>query len=302
MSPILRAGRLAALACLFALAACAAPGGSGGGGSVAPGARVAQVPAQPTSGCNVTATGGNQSLSFQGASWRYIVDLPPGYDKSQPYRLILAFHGRTGTAAKVRTYFDLEGGGARPAIVVYPQAQGGWGGKVDRDIAYVDALLAKLKSSYCVDQRQIFAAGHSMGGSFVNSLSCARADVFRATAVVAGGIGSVRSCRGEVAAILLHNPKDNMVPYGQGIIERDKRIAQNRFRPNPRDASARFTCRRWGPQEAADPVMFCDLPSTMNGRRPYSHGWPDGTGPTILGFFDRVGGDRIQLTEQPPAP
>ena len=219
-----------------------------------------------------------------------------------PTRLILAFHGRTGTAEKVRTYFELEGPAARPAIVVYPQAQGDWGGKADRDMAYVDTLLARLKATLCVDQTQIFAAGHSMGGSFVNDLSCGRAGVFRATAVVAGGIGGVRPCQGQVAAILLHNPKDNMVPYSQGITERDKRIAQNRLAATPVDASATFRCKRWGRANISDPVVFCDLPSTLNRKRPYSHGWPDGTGPAITGFFDRVTDQRIQLTERPPAP
>ncbi|WP_026868602.1 alpha/beta hydrolase family esterase [Inquilinus limosus] len=300
MPSILRAGPLAALACLLLVAACAAPGG--GPRPAAPNQTMAELPPQPTSGCGIPAADGRQTLKFEGASWRYIVDLPPGYDKSKPYRLILAFHGRTGTAEKVRTYFDLEGAAARPAIVVYPQAQGGWGARADRDMAYVDTLLARLKATLCVDQNQIFAAGHSMGGSFVNDLSCGRAGLFRATAVVAGGIGSVRPCRGQVAAILLHNPKDNMVPYRQGITERDKRIAQNRLAATPVDASATFRCKRWGKGDIADPVVFCDLPSTMNGRQPYSHGWPAGTGPTILGFFDRVTEQRIQLTERPAAP
>jgi len=301
MTSLLRAGRLAAFACLLVAAACAAPPG-GGSRTAAPGAPVAELPPLPTSGCGIPAAAGTQTLKFDGTSWRYIVDLPRGYDKSKPYRLILAFHGRTGTAEKVRTYFDLEGPAARPAIVVYPQAQGGWGGKADRDMAYVDTLLARLKATLCVDQNQIFAAGHSMGGSFVNDLSCGRAGVFRATAVVAGGIGSVRPCQGQVAAILLHNPKDNMVPYSQGIAERDKRIAQNRLPATPVDASATFRCKRWGKGDIADPVVFCDLPSTFNRSRPYSHGWPDGTGPTITGFFDRVTEQRIQLTERPPAP
>jgi polyhydroxybutyrate depolymerase len=300
MHVLLRAGRLAAFACLLVVAACVAPGN--GPRPASPGANLAQLQPLPTSGCGLPAAEGRQTLKFQGASWRYIVDLPPGYDKSVPTRLILAFHGRTGTAEKVRTYFELEGPAARPAIVVYPQAQGGWGGKADRDMAYVDTLLARLKATLCVDQNQIFAAGHSMGGSFVNDLSCGRAGVFRATAVVAGGIGSVRPCQGQVAAILLHNPKDNMVPYSQGIAERDKRIAQNRLAATPVDASATFRCKRWGKSGIGDPVVFCDLPSTFNRSRPYSHGWPDGTGPAITGFFDRVTDQRIQLTERPPAP
>ena len=300
MTSILRAGRVAAFACLLVVAACVAPGN--GSRPAAPGASLARLQPQPTSGCGLPAAEGRQTLKFQGASWRYIVDLPSGYDKSVPTRLILAFHGRTGTAEKVRSYFELEGPAARPAIVVYPQAQGGWGGRADRDMAYVDTLLVRLKSTLCVDQTQIFAAGHSMGGSFVNDLSCGRAGVFRATAVVAGGIGSVRPCQGPVAAILLHNPKDNMVPYSQGIAERDKRIAQNRLAATPVDASTTFRCKRWGKSGIGDPVVFCDLPSTFNRKRPYSHGWPDGTGPAITGFFDRVTDQRIQLTERPAAP
>ena len=65
-------------------------------------------------------------------------------------------------------------------------------------------------------EHDVDLVGHSMGGSFVNSLACARGDVLRAVAVVGGGYGGVPGCRGQVAALVMHNPDDRLVPVPAG--------------------------------------------------------------------------------------
>jgi polyhydroxybutyrate depolymerase len=245
-------------------------------------------------GCGArSAASGTQTVTFAGRSRRFIVDLPQGYAPATPYRLILAFHGRTGTAEKVRSYFDLEGLGVRPAIIVYPQAlPRGWGNTLTGpagDFRFVDALLARIEASYCIDRTQVFAVGHSMGGSFVNSLACGHPAAFRGFGTVAGGIGSVRTCGGPVAAIMLHSPDDRAVAFSQARQELDKQLRQNGFTGAGEDARTGFACRRWGNAQEPFPVAFCRLPSTRNGSgRPYTHGWPEGTAATIIGFFDTL--------------
>ena len=77
-----------------------------------------------------------------------------------------------------------------------------------------------MARSYCLDPDRIFAVGHSLGAWFVNSLGCARGDVLRAIATLAGGF-SRSDCRGAVAALLFHNPNDRLVDFAYGLEARD---------------------------------------------------------------------------------
>ncbi len=85
------------------------------------------------------------------------------------------------------------------AIVVYPQGlptpgiildregkQPGWqreaGQENDRDLKFVDAILATLREKYSVDENRIYATGFSNGGLFTYLLFSQRANVFAAFA------------------------------------------------------------------------------------------------------------------------
>lgn len=92
------------------------------------------------------------------------------------------------------------------AIVVYPQGlptagrltdpqgrENGWqagpGAGGDRDLKFFDAVLRSLRTDYRVDEKRIYAMGHSNGGSFTYLLWARRRDVFAAfgpSAAVAG--------------------------------------------------------------------------------------------------------------------
>ena len=52
-----------------------------------------------------------------------------------------------------------------------------------RDLKFFDAMLARLKETYQVDEKRIFATGHSNGGGFTYLLWETRPDVFAAFAV-----------------------------------------------------------------------------------------------------------------------
>jgi polyhydroxybutyrate depolymerase len=243
-------------------------------------------------GCGRPAADATLDMTEGGSTRRVIIDIPAGYDPSVPTRLILAFHGRTGTPEKVQQYFDLDQTpGHRRAILVYPKASSaGWAGAPTADLAFIDGLLADLKRRFCIDPGQVFAVGHSMGGSIVNTLACVRPEAFRGIASVAGGSSVIARCDGQsVAEILLHNPADNMVPYSTSQTERDRRIRQNGLLETiSAQSTSPFLCRRYG-TSAASPVVMCDLPSTVqrNGST-YRHGWPPGTAEAILTFFDAL--------------
>jgi polyhydroxybutyrate depolymerase len=62
----------------------------------------------------------------------------------------------------------------------------GWqhsiGNQEDRDLKFFDAVLASLRKEFRVDDRRIYATGHSNGGGFTYLLWAARGDQFAAFA------------------------------------------------------------------------------------------------------------------------
>jgi poly(3-hydroxybutyrate) depolymerase len=64
----------------------------------------------------------------------------------------------------------------------------GWRNAEGRDINFVKAMLAQFSAKLCIDQRRIFSAGFSFGGMMSDAIGCAMADVFRAIALMAGGL------------------------------------------------------------------------------------------------------------------
>src|SRR6267378_3637598 len=119
----------------------------------------------------------------------------PGQTKAP---VILAFHGHGGNmrfAARGMHFQD-----AWPeAVVVYLQGlptagfildqkgvRPGWqhdaGQLNDRDLKFVDAVLATLREKYSVDERRIYATGFSNGGLFTYLLWAQRPNVFAAFA------------------------------------------------------------------------------------------------------------------------
>ena len=74
-----------------------------------------------------------------------------------------------------------------PGTLTDPQGKlPGWqktfGDQGDRDLKFFDAVLATLKKDYKVDEKRIYATGHSNGGGFTYLLWAARGDVFAAVA------------------------------------------------------------------------------------------------------------------------
>jgi polyhydroxybutyrate depolymerase len=219
-----------------------------------------------------------------------IVAVPADYHTDAPRGLILAFHGRTTPAERARWYFGLEDGRPGAPIIAYPQAlrqeDGTFIWREDEDVALFDAVLEWLAGTYCIDERAVFAVGHSLGATFANDLACVRAGELRGVASVAGGLTRT-SCGGGAAAMLLHNPADAMVPVAQGQYARDVlAVANGHLGPSAPSVVGGLACDRIGVPEAENPVLWClyDAPIGRSGIA-NPHGWPEGAGKAILDFF-----------------
>ena len=266
--------------------------------------------AAPSAGCRKTSSAtsplqsGLQSISVAGQQRQFILSLPEPYKAQTPHALVLAFHGRTSPAAEVQGYYNLESQASvtlGPTVFVYPvaltQADGtfGWWNSGDapdalRDFALFDALVDQLSSNACIDTERIFAVGHSLGASFVNALGCHRAGALRAVSSLGGGPGP-GTCEGSVAALVLHNPDDRLVPFELGIGARDQFLTQNDLSGPPvKGEPQSLNCERYDASKSEpdvmNPVVWC--PHTKDyayDGRYYPHNWPDETGAAVMRFF-----------------
>ena len=252
-------------------------------------------------GCGRAAPGAlPTSIQVDGHTREFISVVPESYDSGVAHRLIFAFHGRTTPNKRVRMYYRIEQNSNRPTIFVYPAGLIAADGKYSwytskdprdrlRDFTLFDALLEQFSSKYCIDLDQVFAVGHSLGASFANSLGCARGSVIRGVGTVAGRIWE-SECSGPAAAIIMHNPEDDLVPVSRGLKARDHALAQNGLEPPSRPCEPRdLNCECYGPPETQDPVIWCPHTEDHNRRGSfYPHLWPKEAGRAIMGFFDSL--------------
>jgi polyhydroxybutyrate depolymerase len=130
---------------------------------------------------------------------------PSGTSPTGRAPLVFSFHGHGDSVENFqRTGLH----GAFPeAIVVYPEGSAvrldgntGWqaekGEDHDRDLQFLDAMVASLREKFAVDDARIFATGFSNGGSFTYLLWAERSNVFAAFAPV-----STRSRPGVVPTV-----------------------------------------------------------------------------------------------------
>lgn len=151
----------------------------------------------------------------------------PANAKTEETPVIFVFHGHGGTARNMfrnRSFEQLW----PEAIVVCPQGlntpgqltdpQGklpGWqkapGDQNDRDLHFFDAMLQTLKQDYKVDNKRIYATGHSNGGGFTYLLWATRGDVFAALAPSAAVGGRVVNLLKPKPAMHIMGEKDPLV-------------------------------------------------------------------------------------------
>lgn len=122
----------------------------------------------------------------------------PASAKTAGTPLVFVFHGHGGNSQQVSRGFGIHRLWTE-AIVIYPQGlntpgrltdpegkKPGWqariGDQQDRDLKFFDAMLARLKQNYKVDEKRIYCTGHSNGGAFTYMLWAARGDAFAAVA------------------------------------------------------------------------------------------------------------------------
>ena len=142
--------------------------------------------AQLSSGCGIQPDfmgGGIQNFTMDsdGIQREYQVQLPDDYDADTGTPLLVAFHSAKRRPKSFRKMTGLSDPETNPdMITVYPVGIGRhWQGapyseKGVDDLRFARDLVEQIKKDFCIDEEQIYAAGHSNGGGLVAMLACSK--------------------------------------------------------------------------------------------------------------------------------
>jgi poly(3-hydroxybutyrate) depolymerase len=143
---------------------------------------------------------GTYTISSSGGRGTYIIDIPTGYDKDTPYRLIFGNHCMGGSAARVA---EAEKGSAGddlsgfysiktmatkdniPAIYVAMQGNSDGTWTLPNDSKFWNDVLTLVETNLCVDTTRVFVTGFSFGAMFSYVLSLEYPEKIRAVATYA---------------------------------------------------------------------------------------------------------------------
>ena len=137
----------------------------------------------------------NESLVVAGTRREYRLFVPRTVKLEQPAPLLVAFHGMLIDSKDVMPqYTKLNETAERYGfLIAYPNALGGswglWPDKIAADIAFFDALLARLSAVYRIDPNRIYLLGMSNGGYFAHLLAKERSKTIAAVASHSGPLG-----------------------------------------------------------------------------------------------------------------
>lgn len=161
----------------------------------------------------------------------YRMFVPPQIDPSRPVPLVLVFHGGGDTSANIADYSQFYPIAEREGfIAVYPQGIGRlWynmgaacrvctnpSRPID-DVAFVRALIDRLKTRYAIDPKRIYATGMSLGAIFSYHLACRMSDTIAAIGPVAGMMITTDCNPAQPVAVLhIHPKQDEHAPFEGG--------------------------------------------------------------------------------------
>lgn len=178
------------------------------------------TPAFKSPGAGESAT---IQLKSQGRQRQFILSVPKNFYPGRRIPVIFAFHGYGENAALMETYSHLD---EAQALIVYPDGiKQSWEGapysatNKGKDRAFVQEILAALKTVYPVDTQRVFAAGFSNGGGFAAMIGCQMPDLFAGVALVSAAYYAAvhENCSGEAVALLdIHGTEDPVVKYNGG--------------------------------------------------------------------------------------
>ena len=202
------------------LAACSSSGRS----ATSPSTTATAVTTTTTPRCTQTAPPKLTRIDLKvGGKDRYaLVHIPAHWKGTTAVPLVLSFHG-LGTSAEQQRGTDgfVAHSDKDNFVVVYPQAGGAlgnlgaaWDLRGDSEVAFVNALLARIEQKACIDKARVYATGLSYGGAMTDLVACNLAGTFAKVAPVSAYLPE-RPCTPTrpVPMISFHGVEDHLLPY-----------------------------------------------------------------------------------------
>ena len=160
----------------------------------------------------------------------YFVHVPVNYDRSLPTAVVMVFNGygdersQGDTAAGGDGMEEITGfsqlADKKNFLVIYMDGNplkkhswnnGQWWFSKDDDIAFTNTVLARVSSTFNVDQDRLYLSGFSQGGSFVHRLASDMPGRFAAIATVSSWMTGEEH-PSEVSSLHMHSSDDHTVP------------------------------------------------------------------------------------------
>lgn len=167
----------------------------------------------------------------------YMIHIPTNYKKAVPAPLILALHGGGGNMkiqSQDKFYGLISKSNKEGFVVAFPNgyselasgALATWNAgeccgkardeKID-DVAFIKAVLQKIKTQASIDDKKVFAIGMSNGGMMAYRLACEAPELFKGIASVAGTDSTINCTPKKAVSILhIHAKDDGHVQFNGG--------------------------------------------------------------------------------------
>lgn len=160
---------------------------------------------------------------------RYLVHLPPHFNKSGNAPLVLLLHGGRGRPETAAHDGQIDATDAHGFVLVMPEGiNGGWNdgrivkGHGNDDVAFLSALIDTMVHDYGVDAKRVYSTGISNGGFMSFRLACDLSDKIAAIAPVAAsmGEGAPGDCHPShpIPVLMINGTKDPLIPFNGGEV------------------------------------------------------------------------------------
>lgn len=179
----------------------------------------------------------NGTLTVDGLSRTYLLNLPPNYYESSNVALVIGLHGGGGSASQMETnYFLTEKANKENFAIVYAegvQSDGilkarTWNAgtccdyaveKNIDDVKFISLLIDELLKNYPnLNRKKVYVTGMSNGAMMSYRLACELSNKIAAIAPVAGSMVTTQPCVSArpVPILHIHSVLDTKVPYNGG--------------------------------------------------------------------------------------
>ncbi len=236
----------------------------------------------------VAAEPERREWTVDGTNREALVYAPP-QALSNAVPVVFVFHGHGGNMLRMSRSFPVHAlwpdalvvymqGLPIPGVLTDPEGKKpGWqnmpGVRGDRDLHFFDAVLETLRKAYKVDERHVFATGHSNGGGFVYLLWAERPYAFAAFAPCAAATRQLSQLKPR-PALHLAGERDALVKF-----EWQQRMIEGLRKINGCTGPG----RPWGPNATLYPsASGTPLVALVH---PGGHEIPEGAPALIVRFF-----------------